>query len=173
VAKDDWVGKKNQNEYRGEGIVAGKVAIVIGSKSDTATAEKAEKLLGEFGIPFETMIISAHRTPNRIKKFALAAEKNGYSVIIAIAGLAAHLPGVIASMTALPVIGVPAESGPLNGRDALFSIVQMPAGIPVACVGIGNATNAALLAVEILGCADEKARVKVREYRKRFGDDES
>jgi phosphoribosylaminoimidazole carboxylase PurE protein len=136
-------------------------------------AEKAQDIFGEFGIPFETMIISAHRTPNRIKKFALTAEKNGYSVVIAIAGLAAHLPGVIASMTSLPVIGVPAESGPLNGRDALFSIVQMPAGIPVACVGIGNATNAALLAVEILGSADAKTRVKVREYRKRFGDDES
>jgi phosphoribosylaminoimidazole carboxylase PurE protein len=153
--------------------VAGKVAIVIGSKSDTSLAEKAQNIFEEFGIPFETMMISAHRTPNRIKKFALSAEKNGYSVIIAIAGLAAHLPGVIASMTSIPVIGVPAESGPLNGRDALFSIVQMPAGIPVACVGIGNATNAALLAVEILGCADEKARAKVREYRKRFGDDES
>ena len=153
--------------------MAGKVAIVIGSKSDAAVAEKAEGVLREFGIQFETMVISAHRTPNRIKKFALAAETNGFSVIIAIAGLAAHLPGVIASMTALPVIGVPAESGPLNGRDALFSIVQMPAGIPVACVGIGNATNAALLAIEILGCAEKTARAKIQEYRKRFGDDEA
>jgi phosphoribosylaminoimidazole carboxylase PurE protein len=152
--------------------VKGKVAIVIGSKSDSAAAEKAESVLSELGVYFETMIISAHRTPNRIKKFACDAEKNGFSVIIAIAGLAAHLPGVIASMTALPVIGVPAESGPLNGRDALFSIVQMPSGIPVACVGIGNAANAALLAVEILGCADETARKKILEYRKRFGDDE-
>jgi len=158
---------------RGECYVSGKVAIIIGSKSDIAAAEKAESVLGEFGISFEAMVISAHRTPNRIKKFALAAEKNGFSVIIAIAGLAAHLPGVIASMTALPVIGVPAESGPLNGHDALFSIVQMPSGIPVACVGIGNATNAALLAVEILGCADKKIRKKVWEYRKRFGDDEA
>jgi len=153
--------------------VAGKVAIVIGSKSDAAVAKKAESVLREFGIPFETMVISAHRTPNRIKKFAHAAEIKGFSVIIAIAGLAAHLPGVIASMTALPVIGVPAESGPLNGRDALFSIVQMPAGIPVACVGIGNATNAALLAIEILGCAEKTARTKIKEYRKRFGDDEA
>jgi phosphoribosylaminoimidazole carboxylase PurE protein len=153
--------------------MSGKVAIIIGSKSDSAAAEKAESVLNEFGIPFDTMVISAHRTPNRMKKFALAAEKNGYSVIIAIAGLAAHLPGVIASMTALPVIGVPMESGPLNGHDALFSIVQMPSGIPVACVGIGNATNAALLAVEILGCVDKKKRDKVREYRKRFGDDEA
>lgn len=136
-------------------------------------AEKTESVLDEFGIPFETLVISAHRTPNRIKKFALSAEKDGFSIIIAIAGLAAHLPGVIASMTALPVIGVPAESGPLNGRDALFSIVQMPSGIPVACVGIGNATNAALLAAEILGCADKAVRAKVLEYRKRFGDDEA
>jgi phosphoribosylaminoimidazole carboxylase PurE protein len=152
--------------------VTGKVAIVIGSKTDTAAAEKAADVLSELGIPFETMVISAHRTPNRIKKFACAAEKNGFSAIIAIAGLAAHLPGVIASMTAIPVIGVPADSGPLKGRDALFSIVQMPSGIPVACVGIGNATNAALLAVEILGCTDKKIRDKIREYRKRFGDDE-
>ena len=153
--------------------MAGKVAIVIGSKSDTAMAEKAEAVLREFSIPFKTMVISAHRTPNKIKKFARTAEAEGFSVIIAIAGLAAHLPGVIASMTTLPVVGVPAESGPLNGRDALFSIVQMPAGIPVACVGIGNATNAALLAVEIIGSSQPAIRKKIAEYRKRFGDDET
>jgi phosphoribosylaminoimidazole carboxylase PurE protein len=153
--------------------VAGKVAIVVGSKSDTAIAEKAEAVLREFSIPFETMVISAHRTPNKIKKFASTAEAKHFSVIIAIAGLAAHLPGVIASMTTLPVIGVPAESGPLNGRDALFSIVQMPAGIPVACVGIGNATNAALLAIEIIGSSQPAIRTKITEYRKRFGDDEA
>jgi phosphoribosylaminoimidazole carboxylase PurE protein len=161
------------NKRRKGYIVKGKVAIVIGSKSDTAAAEKAEGVLRELGIPFETMVISAHRTPNRIKKFACAAEKNNFSVIIAIAGLAAHLPGVIASMTVVPVIGVPAESGPLNGRDALFSIVQMPSGIPVACVGIGNATNAALLAAEMLGCNDPSYRDRIREYRKKFGDDEA
>jgi len=153
--------------------VTGKAAIIIGSKSDASVAEKAEGVLREFGIPFETMVISAHRTPNRIKTFAQTAESKGFSVIIAIAGLAAHLPGVIASMTTLPVIGVPAESGPLNGRDALFSIVQMPPGIPVACVGIGNATNAALLTVEIMGCAEPAIRDKILEYRKRFGDDET
>jgi phosphoribosylaminoimidazole carboxylase PurE protein len=153
--------------------VAGKVAIVVGSKSDTAIAEKAEAVLREFSIPFETMVISAHRTPNKIKKFASTADAQHFSVIIAIAGLAAHLPGVIASMTTLPVIGVPAESGPLNGRDALFSIVQMPAGIPVACVGIGNATNAALLAIEIIGSSQPAIRTKIAEYRKRFGYDET
>jgi phosphoribosylaminoimidazole carboxylase PurE protein len=153
--------------------VAGKVAIVLGSKSDAAVAEKAEGVLREFNVSFETRVISAHRNPNKIKKFAQNAEADGFSVIIAIAGLAAHLPGVVASMTALPVIGVPVEAGPLCGNDALLSIVQMPSGIPVACVGIGNATNAALLAVEILGCADAHVRTKMREYRKRFGDDES
>jgi 5-(carboxyamino)imidazole ribonucleotide mutase len=153
--------------------VAGKVAIVLGSKSDAAVAEKAESVLREFGIPFETRVISAHRNPNTIKKFADSAETDGFTAVIAIAGLAAHLPGVIASMTVLPVIGVPAEAGPLKGHDALLSIVQMPSGIPVACVGIGNAANAALLAVEIIGCADAGVRAKMREYRKRFGDDES
>ena len=151
--------------------MAGKVAIVIGSKSDKIIADKAETILVNFGIAFETFVISAHRTPNKIRKFAREAEASGFSVIIAIAGLAAHLPGVIASMTALPVLGVPAEGGPLNGRDALLSIVQMPSGIPVACVGIGNGSNAALLAAGILGSADLSLREKIKEYRKRFEDD--
>jgi phosphoribosylaminoimidazole carboxylase PurE protein len=151
--------------------VPGKIAIVLGSKSDRILAEKAENLLNDFGMEFETFIISAHRTPNKIRKFATNAENEGFSVIIAIAGLAAHLPGVIASMTALPVIGVPAEGGPLQGSDALLSIVQMPAGIPVACVGIGNAANAAILAVEMLGSADPIVRQKIRDYRNRFEDD--
>lgn len=152
--------------------MAGTVAIVIGSKTDAPVAEKAESILREFGVSFDTMVISAHRTPNKIKKFARSAEENGYSVIIAIAGLAAHLPGVIASMTTLPVIGVPAASGPMSGSDALFSIVQMPAGIPVACVGIGNATNAALLALTIIAGSEPSLRAKIKEYRRRFGDDE-
>jgi phosphoribosylaminoimidazole carboxylase PurE protein len=151
--------------------MAGKIAIVLGSKSDRPLADKAENTLTDFGISFETFIVSAHRTPNKIRKFARNAESSGFSTIIAIAGLAAHLPGVIASMTTLPVIGVPAEGGPLNGRDALLSIVQMPSGIPVACVGIGNAVNAALLAVEILGSCDPAVREKIREYRNRFEDD--
>ena len=150
--------------------MSGKVAIVMGSKSDIPIAEKAEGLLREFGIDFETLVISAHRNPNKIRKFAQAAHEH-FSVIIAIAGLAAHLPGVIASMTIIPVIGVPGEGGPLSGQDALYSIVQMPPGIPVACVGIGNAKNAALLAVQIMGCADGALLEKMREYRKQFGDD--
>jgi phosphoribosylaminoimidazole carboxylase PurE protein len=160
------------NFIRGKGLSV-KVAIVTGSKSDIAVAEKVETVLREFGIDYETAVISAHRNPNKIKKFAGSAEGNGFSVIVAIAGLAAHLPGVVASLTTLPVIGIPVETGPLNGRDALYSIVQMPPGIPVASVGIGNATNAALLAVEILGGADHALRAKMKEYRKRFGDDEN
>jgi phosphoribosylaminoimidazole carboxylase PurE protein len=152
--------------------MAGKVAIVVGSQSDIVVAEKAEALLRDFGISSETRVISAHRTPNRIKKFARSAEQEGFSVIIAIAGLAAHLPGVVASLTELPVIGVPVETGPMRGVDALHAIVQMPSGIPVACVGIGNAANAALLAVSILATAENGLRLKIREYRKKFGDDE-
>jgi 5-(carboxyamino)imidazole ribonucleotide mutase len=148
-----------------------KVAIVLGSKSDMPVAEKAEIILREFGVEYETLVISAHRNPNKIRSFALNAENNGVAVVIAIAGLAAHLPGVIASMTTLPVIGVPGDGGPLSGQDALYSIVQMPAGIPVACVGIGNSKNAALLAVQILSCANSALKDKMKNYRLQFGDD--
>lgn len=150
-----------------------KVAIVMGSKSDSTIAEKAEATLREFGVEFETVVISAHRNPNKIRAFALSAEEDGVAVIIAIAGLAAHLPGVIASLTTLPVIGVPGDSGPLSGQDALYSIVQMPAGVPVACVGIGNSKNAALLAVQILATGDTLLKQKMKDYRKQFGDNES
>ncbi len=153
--------------------MSGKVAIVMGSKSDTAVAGKAEKILEEFGVEFETFVISAHRNPNKIKNFAQTAEENGFSVIIAIAGLAAHLPGVLASLTVLPVIGVPVESGPLRGQDALYAIVQMPSGIPVAAVGINNAKNAALFAVQILSTRDVMLCGAMKEYRKQFGDDEA
>jgi 5-(carboxyamino)imidazole ribonucleotide mutase len=142
----------------------------MGSKSDIPVAEKAEVIFREFGVDFDTHVISAHRNPNKIHNFATTAQKK-YSVIIAIAGLAAHLPGVIASMTVIPVIGVPAEGGPLSGQDALYSIVQMPGGIPVACVGIGNGKNAALLAIQMLGCGDVSLLDKMKNYRKQFGDD--
>ena len=108
-----------------------KVAIVMGSTSDTPIAEKAEAVLTEFGIPFERQVISAHRHPVKAKKFASALEESGYGVVIAIAGLAAHLPGVMASLTVLPVIGVPGDGGPLRGEDALLSIVQMPRESPL------------------------------------------
>lgn len=153
--------------------MSGKIAIVMGSRSDTPVAEKAEKILDEFGVKYEVYVISAHRNPNKIKKFGLEAEKSGFNAIIAIAGLAAHLPGVVASFTVLPVIGVPVDAGPLNGQDALYSIVQMPPGIPVASVGIGNAKNAALLAVQILSTQDASLREKMRNFRRQFGDDEA
>jgi len=145
----------------------------MGSKSDRPVAEKAEEVLKEFGVSHETFVISAHRNPNKIKKFALSLDEKGYGVVIAIAGLAAHLPGVVASLTVLPVIGVPVESGPLKGVDALYSIVQMPPGIPVATVGIGSSKNAALLAVQILSVNDMALHGRMKEYRKQFGDDES
>lgn len=149
-----------------------KVAIVLGSKSDIGVAEKAETVLREFGIEFSTQVISAHRNPNKIRKFALGVEENEIAVIIAIAGLAAHLPGVIASLTRVPVIGVPVGYGPLSGQDALYSIVQMPYGIPVASVGIDNPGNAALLAAEIFALSDKSLHDKIRDYRRQFGDDD-
>jgi len=148
-----------------------KVAIVLGSKSDIAIAEKAEKIFREFEIEFSTHVISAHRNPNKIKKFAADIEINDIGIIIAIAGLAAHLPGVIASLTTVPVIGVPVGCGPLQGQDALYAIVQMPSGIPVACVGIDNGANAALLAAEMLSIADPGIQEKIRQFRKQFNDD--
>jgi phosphoribosylaminoimidazole carboxylase PurE protein len=148
-----------------------KVAIVMGSKSDAELAQKAEATLKEFNIDFETFVISAHRNPLKIKKFSKSLEENGFGLVIALAGLAAHLPGVVASMTVLPVIGVPVEAGPMHGQDALYSIVQMPPGIPVATVGIGGAKNAALLAVQILSVHSVKLRDAMKAYRKQFGDD--
>ena len=148
-----------------------KVAVVMGSQSDMPTAEKAVEILREFDVAYEVKVISAHRNPNKIRKFTTAAQAEGFGVIIAIAGLAAHLPGVMASMTLLPVIGVPGSGGPLSGQDALYSIVQMPAGIPVACVGIGNAKNAALLAVQILSLSEPSLSAKMKNYREKFGDD--
>jgi 5-(carboxyamino)imidazole ribonucleotide mutase len=148
-----------------------KVAIVMGSNSDMPIAEKAADILKEFGVEYEIHVISAHRNPNKIRNFATGATDKGFGVIIAVAGLAAHLPGVIASMTLLPVIGVPGSGGPLNGQDALYSIVQMPSGIPVACVGIGNSKNAALLSIQMLSLAEPSLVEKMNTFRRRFGDD--
>ncbi len=148
-----------------------KIAIVMGSASDTPIAEKAEAVLTEFGIEFETQVISAHRNPVKAKKFATSLEENGFGAVIAIAGLAAHLPGVMASLTVLPVIGVPGDGGPLRGEDALLAIVQMPPGIPVATVGIANGKNAGLLAVQLLMAGNDELKTKMVEYRKQFGDD--
>ena len=141
-----------------------RVSIIMGSTSDLPVMEKAAKLFDEFEIPFEINALSAHRTPREVEVFANNARKNGIQVIIAAAGMAAHLPGVIASMTTLPVIGVPINTS-LDGMDALLAIVQMPPGIPVATVGINGALNAALLAVQMLAVNDEALQQKLLQYK--------
>jgi len=140
------------------------VSIIMGSTSDLPIMEKAAKVFDEFEIPFEMHALSAHRTPAEVEVFAKSAQARGIEVIIAAAGMAAHLPGVIASMTTLPIIGVPINSS-LDGMDALLSIVQMPPGIPVATVGINGSMNAALLAVQILSLKDERLRARLAEYK--------
>jgi len=149
------------------------VGILMGSDSDLSSMQEAGKVLEEFGVPFEVRICSAHRTPDRLVRYAREAEGRGIRVLIAGAGGAAHLAGVLAAHVTLPVIGVPMESGPLNGLDALLSTVQMPGGIPVACVAIGRAgaRNAALLAVEILALADARLKPKLAEFRVRLAAD--
>jgi len=144
------------------------VAIVMGSKSDWETMRHADELLTEFGVPHECRIVSAHRTPGLMVEFASQAERRGIEVIIAGAGGAAHLPGMIAANTLVPVLGVPVESHSLKGMDSLLSIVQMPAGIPTGTLAIGKAgaTNAALLAVAILSNQRPDLREKLRAYRK-------
>jgi 5-(carboxyamino)imidazole ribonucleotide mutase len=143
------------------------VGVVMGSKSDAGTLQSALDTLTQLGIDHEVNVISAHRTPEKAKQYAQSARERGIEVIIAAAGMAAHLPGVLASWTTLPVIGVPMSSGELKGVDALYSIVQMPAGIPVACMAIGSAgaRNAAYLAAEILGLKHDKIREAYDRYR--------
>ena len=143
------------------------VAIVMGSKSDTETMQPALDILQEFGIEYEVRVISAHRTPEKAREYARAAAGQGIEVIIAAAGGAAHLPGVLASWTILPVIGVPLATSELKGTDALYSIVQMPSGIPVACMAVGSwgVKNAAYLAAEILGLKYNSIRESYEKYR--------
>ncbi|CAB4609490.1 MAG: 5-(carboxyamino)imidazole ribonucleotide mutase [Actinobacteria bacterium] len=137
------------------------VAIIMGSDSDWPVMEDAAKVLDSFGISYSADVVSAHRMPLEMVEFAQSAEAKGYKVIIAGAGGAAHLPGMVASLTSLPVIGVPVALKNLDGMDSLLSIVQMPAGIPVATVGVGNAKNAGLLAARILGISDKEISEKV------------
>ena len=139
------------------------VAIVMGSDSDWPTMQEAATILDELGISYDVDVISAHRTPNEMLAFANGAVGAGYKVIIAGAGGAAHLPGMIAAATTLPVIGVPVALKVLDGMDSLLSIVQMPAGVPVATVGVGNAKNAGLLAARILGSSDASVATKIGE----------
>lgn len=140
------------------------VSIIMGSTSDLPIMEKAAQFLNEMEVPFEMNALSAHRTPEEVEKFAKGAAEKGIKVIIAAAGMAAHLPGVIASMTTLPVIGVPINAS-LDGMDALLAIVQMPPGIPVATVGINGALNAAILALQMIATGDETARQKLASYK--------
>ena len=144
------------------------VGIVMGSDSDLSVMSAAAEVLEEFGVAFELSVVSAHRTPARAEAYAKSAAGRGLRVIIAGAGGAAHLAGVIAAYTELPVIGVPVLGKALGGADALYSTVQMPPGIPVATMAINGAKNAGLLAVEILGVADEGLRQKVREYKQKL-----
>jgi 5-(carboxyamino)imidazole ribonucleotide mutase len=140
------------------------VSIIMGSTSDLTVMEKAAQVLNDFRIPFEMNALSAHRTPEEVEKFARGAEPRGIKVIIAAAGMAAHLPGVIASMTPLPVIGVPVKTS-LEGLDSIFSILQMPPGIPVATVGINAAQNAGILAAQIIGSGNNEIMNEVIKYK--------
>ncbi len=142
------------------------VGIIMGSKSDWNTMKAACDVLEEFGVPYEKFVISAHRTPEKAIEYASTARERGLKVIITGAGGAAHLAGITAAKTTLPVIGIPIKSAALNGMDSLLSIVQMPGGIPVATVAIDGAKNGGLLAVEILGAFDEKIAAQLAEYRR-------
>jgi 5-(carboxyamino)imidazole ribonucleotide mutase len=141
-----------------------RVSIIMGSTSDLPVMEKAAKILNDFKIPFEMNALSAHRTPEEVEIFAKGAAERGIRVIIAAAGMAAHLPGVIAAMTPLPVIGVPIKAS-LEGLDSLLAIVQMPPGIPVATVGINGSLNAGILAAQMIGLYDEKVAAGLKKYK--------
>ncbi len=144
-----------------------KVALIMGSDSDLPVVQKAADVLGEFGVPCEMHIYSAHRTPAEARDFSTSARARGFGVIIAAAGMAAHLAGALAAGTTLPVIGIPIKSSQLGGLDALLSTVQMPSGIPVATVAIDGAKNAAILAVEILSLSDDGLAEKLESFRRR------
>lgn len=142
------------------------VGIIMGSDSDLPVMSAAAQMCEYFGIEYEVSVVSAHRTPERLFKYSKEADKRGIRVIIAGAGGAAHLPGMVASITPLPVIGVPVKTSSLDGMDSLLSIVQMPGGVPVATVAINNAKNAGILAAQILGVKDKEVRKKIKHYKK-------
>jgi 5-(carboxyamino)imidazole ribonucleotide mutase len=142
-----------------------KAAVIMGSDSDLPVVRKTIEVLKKFGVEFEVNILSAHRTPDLTMEYARNAEQNGFEVIIAAAGKAAHLPGVIAALTILPVIGIPIKSSTMDGLDSLLSIVQMPSGIPVATVAIDGAENAGLLAVQILSVKHQQLKEKLKKYK--------
>lgn len=142
------------------------VGIIMGSDSDLPVMQKAADVLAELGVPYEMTIVSAHRTPRRLYEYAEGAADRGLKVVVAGAGGAAHLPGMVAAITPLPVIGVPVKSSALSGQDSLLSIVQMPGGVPVACVAIDGAKNAGILAAQILGAGDPDVRERVARYKR-------
>jgi len=146
------------------------IGIIIGSDSDLPVMNDAAKIFDEFGVHYEITVVSAHRTPDRAHEYAKTAVERGLKIIIAAAGGAAHLAGVTAAQTPIPVIGVPIKTEALNGMDSLYSTVQMPPGVPVATVAINGAKNAAILAVEMLGIADESMRKKIADYKKKMND---
>lgn len=146
------------------------VGIIMGSDSDLNVMSEAAKILDKFQIPYEITVVSAHRTPKRMYEYAENAKERGLKVIIAGAGGAAHLPGMVAAITTLPVIGVPIKTSTLSGLDSLYSIVQMPSGIPVATTAINGSSNAGLLAARILGAFDKEISVKISEYQNQLND---
>jgi 5-(carboxyamino)imidazole ribonucleotide mutase len=146
------------------------VGIVMGSESDLPVMEACAAQLRDFGVPYEIMVASAHRQPGKVHDWASSAEERGLRVIVAAAGKAAHLGGVVAAYTPLPVITVPMRTSDLGGLDSLLSMVQMPKGVPVACVAINGAANAAILAVQILGAGDPAYRAKVAEYKRNLAE---
>ncbi len=150
--------------------MAALVGIVMGSDSDLPVMEKAGAVLDRFGIEYEIEVMSAHRKPARVTEYTTSAQDRGLKVIIAGAGLAAHLPGVVAAHTPLPVIGVPLYQEGLAGADALYAIVQMPPGVPVATVAIGGSKNAAVLAVQIIATGDDRLKARLRDYKKELSE---
>jgi len=147
------------------------VGVVLGSKTDASLIQPGIDILEELGIDYQVSVISAHRNPDKARKYGLEAGKRGFEVIIAAAGYAAHLPGILASWTTIPVIGVPLSTSELKGVDALLSITQMPAGVPVACVGINGAKNAALLAAQILGLKHDEIKQAYNKYKQGLAGD--
>merc|ERR1719393_267109 len=167
IAESAAAAEAALRSLQGEGAppaAAPRVGVIMGSDSDLGCMRAAAEVLESFGVPYELTIVSAHRTPQRLVDYAHEAEARGLLCIIAGAGGAAHLPGMVAAMTPLPVIGVPVKSSALSGVDSLHSIVQMPKGIPVATVAIGNAANAGLLAVRMLGTAEPSLLAKMQDY---------
>lgn len=148
-----------------------KVAIIMGSESDLPVMQEAARMLENFDISFDLTIVSAHRTPDRLVEFSKKAHEKGYKVIIAGAGGAAHLPGMVASFTHLPVVGVPVKSSNMSGLDSLYSIVQMPPGVPVGTMAINGSKNAGLYAVQILAAQDEQIAQKLMDYKKRIAEE--